>query len=77
MSAILVLNTCFIILFNDYLNESENPRKMSEVGYKTNHTGARPVAQQLGSHVLLLGGPGFTGLDPGCRHGTAWQAMLW
>ena len=21
--------------------------------------------------------PGFTGLDPGCRHGTICQAMLW
>ena len=26
---------------------------------------AGPVAQRLSSHVLLLGGPGFTGLDPG------------
>ena len=22
---------------------------------------------------LLLGGLGFTGSDPGCRHGSAWQ----
>ena len=36
------------------------------------HLGASPVAQQS-SHVLLLGGPGFAGLDPRCRHGTAWQ----
>ena len=35
--------------------------------------GASPVAQWLSSHVLLLGGPGFTGLDPGCGHGMAWQ----
>ena len=39
--------------------------------------GAGPVAQCLSSHVLLLGVPGFTGSDPGCGHGTAWQAMLW
>ena len=32
------------------------------------------MAQLLSSHVLLLGGPGFAGLDPGCAHGTAWQA---
>ena len=36
--------------------------------------GAGPVAQQLSSHVLLLGGPGFASSDPGCGHGTAWQA---
>ena len=35
--------------------------------------GAGLVAQRLSSHVLLLGSPGFTGSDPGCRHGTAWQ----
>ena len=33
--------------------------------------GASPVAQQLSLIVLLLGGPGFAGLDPGCGHGTA------
>ena len=35
--------------------------------------GASPVAQRLSSYVPLLGGPGFAGSDPGCRHGTAWQ----
>ena len=35
--------------------------------------GAGPVAQRLSSHVPLLGGPGFAGSDPGCRHSTAWQ----
>ena len=39
--------------------------------------GASPVAQQLSSHVPLLGDPGFPGSDPGCGHGTAWHAMLW
>ena len=39
--------------------------------------GASPVAQRLSLHVLLLGGLGFAGLDPGGRHGTAWHAMLW
>ena len=39
--------------------------------------GAGTVAQRLSSHVPLLGGPGFASLDPGCGHGTAWQAMLW
>ena len=34
--------------------------------------GASPVAQRLSVHVLLLGGPGFAGSDPGCGHGTAW-----
>ena len=38
---------------------------------------AGPVAQRLSAQFLLLGGPGFTGSDPGCGHGTAWQAMLW
>ena len=40
-------------------------------------TGAGLVAQQLSSHVLLLSGPGFPSLDPGCGHGTTWQAMAW
>ena len=31
------------------------------------------MAQWLSSHVPLLGGPGFTSLDPRCGHGTAWQ----
>ena len=31
------------------------------------------MAQQLGSHILLLGVPGFADSDPGCRHGTTWQ----
>ena len=39
--------------------------------------GAGPVAQGLSSHVPLLGGPGFAGLDPGCGHGTTWHTMLW
>ena len=38
---------------------------------------AGAVAQLLSSHVPVLGGPGFAGSDPGCGHGTAWQAMLW
>ena len=44
---------------------------------KKGHAGAGPVAQWLGAHVPLLGGLGFAGSDPGCRHGTAWHAMLW
>ena len=35
------------------------------------------MAQKFSSHVQLLGGQGFAGSDPGCGHGTAWQAMLW
>ena len=35
--------------------------------------GGQPVAQWLSSHVLLLGGPGFTGSDPRCGHGNTWQ----
>ena len=31
------------------------------------------VAQQLSSHILLLGGLGFVSSDPGFGHGTAWQ----
>ena len=40
-------------------------------------TGAGPMAQRLSAHVALLSGPGFTGSDPGCGHGTAWHTMLW
>ena len=38
---------------------------------------AGPVVQRLSSHVLLLGGPGFAGSDPGCGQGTAWHTVLW
>ena len=38
--------------------------------------GAGPVAQRLSPHVLLLSGPGVASSDPGCGHGTAWNAML-
>ena len=31
------------------------------------------VAQWLSSHILLPGGLGFTGSDPRCGHGIAWQ----
>src|SRR3712207_8946216 len=41
------------------------------------HAWAGPVVQRLSTHVLLLGGPGCAGSDPGCGHGTTWQAMLW
>ena len=41
--------------------------------FKKQQVGASPVAQQLSSHILLPGSPGFPGLDPGCGHGTAWQ----
>ena len=40
------------------------------------NTGAGPVAQRLSVHIPLLSGPGFTGSDPGCGHGTTWHAML-
>ena len=40
-------------------------------------TGASLVAQWLSAHVPLLSSPGFASSDPGCGHGTAWQAMLW
>ena len=33
----------------------------------------RPMAERLSSHAPLLGAEG---LDPGCGHGTAHQAML-
>ena len=37
---------------------------------------AGPVAQRLSADFPLWR-PGFAGSDPGCRHGTAWQAVLW
>ena len=40
---------------------------------KTLLLGAGSVVQRLSSHIPLLGSPGFTSLDPGCRHGTTWQ----
>ena len=38
---------------------------------KKGKEGACLVVQQLSSHILLLGGLGFAGSDPGCRHGNA------
>ena len=35
--------------------------------------GAGPVVQQLSLHLWLLSSPGFSGLDPRCGHGIAWQ----
>ena len=31
------------------------------------------MVRQLGVHILLLGGPGSAGSDPGCGHSTTWQ----
>ena len=52
------------------------PRGMNKCSYKM-HQKAGLVAQQLSLHGPLLSGLGFTGSDPGCRHGTAWHTMLW
>ena len=43
---------------------------------KKNHLGASPVANWLSSHAPLWAAQGFADLNPGCRHGTAHQAML-
>ena len=48
-------------------------REEEEGRMKRIYTGAGPVVQRLSSHVLLLGGLGFAGSDPGCGHGAAWQ----
>ena len=50
---------------------------MPVADFKRQSIGAGPVAQQLSAHVPRLGGLGFACPDPGCGHGTAWQAMLW
>ena len=47
--------------------------KAIRFGFITHRAGAGPVVQWLSEHIPLLGGPGFAALDPGCRHGTAWQ----
>ena len=46
-------------------------RKQQRKSQKEKMEGAGPVAQRLSSHVPLLGGLGFAGWDPRCRHGTA------
>ena len=43
------------------------------ISLHTQNAGAGLVAQWLSLHVLLLGGPGFAGLDPVCGHCTAWK----
>ena len=44
--------------------------------YLKYHRQVGPVAQWLSAHIQLLGGPALASWDPGCGHGTAWQAML-
>ena len=42
-----------------------------------NEVSGRPGGAAVKCACSALGGPGFAGPDPGCRHGTAWQTMLW
>ena len=51
------------------LGHKENNIKMKKLRLARWHSGQ--------VRTFRFGGPGFTGSDPGCRHGTAWQAMLW
>ena len=53
------------------LEHSLRVKSVAALCFQECERGAGPVAQWLSS------GPGFAGLDPGCGHGTAWQAMLW
>ena len=57
---------------SQHLVKNTNRQLTEEQNLKV-RLGAGPVVQQLSSHVLLLGGPGFAGLDPRGGHGTAWQ----
>ena len=50
---------------------------MAEWLLKFHGPGTGSMVKQLSSHIQLLGGPGFTGSDSGCGHGTACEAMLW
>ena len=52
-------------------------REVNNTQEEKEYYGAGLGVQRLSAHVLLLGGPGFTGWDPGCGYGTAWHAMLW
>ena len=54
-------------LWSDELN------RYSWIPHLKSTLGAGPVAEQLSLHVLLLGGRGLAGSDPGCGLGTAWQ----
>ena len=38
---------------------------------------AGSMAQRLGAHVLLLGGPGFAVSDLSWGHGTVWQKLCY
>ena len=61
------------------MNYSTDGSRICEqrLDFKNLGDGASPVVQWLSSHILLLGGPGFAGSNPGCGHGTVWHAMLW
>ena len=45
--------------------------------FKTRHCGGWPGGAAVKVLTFWFGGPGFTSSDPGSRHGTTWQAMLW
>ena len=63
----------------DHLNKTSwlDPWEALSSLFKWNITGASLMVQWLSAHILLLSGPGFTGLDPGCGHGTTCHTMLW
>ena len=45
--------------------------------WKTVKNMGQPSGTEVKFTVPLLRDQGFAGSDPGCGHGTAWQAMLW
>ena len=56
--------------------EPEARETLGDIPLKKVCTGAGLVTQRS-VHAFRFGGLGFKGSDPGCGHGTAYQAMLW
>ena len=76
----LAQNLLFLTLINQILYDFSSfccnhifVQKHYNLEHQTIIRVAGLVAQRLNSHTLFLGGPGFTGSDPRCGHGTSWQ----
>ena len=61
------------------IKPTENLNKLINqcpLSFQESSVGADLVVQWLSAHILLRW-PGVHRSDPGCGHGTTWQAILW
>ena len=70
-----LLKCCLPTLLSSMQTELSQLSPQLNKQAKTPWRGTGPVVQRLSADVPLWR-PGFTGSDPGCRHGAAWHDML-